>query len=169
MNKQVGFFSSGELARLAGVSADTLRHYERKGVLGRPRRALNGYRQYPAEALPRVRLIRRALAVGFTLDELATILKERDRGGAPCAEVRAAAAAKLANVEAQLGEVIALRDELRSILNDWDEMLACRRPGERAGLLEALASRDGDQTTRHRTSQLTKLRVNQFQKRRRSK
>ncbi|MCA1601762.1 MAG: MerR family transcriptional regulator [Acidobacteria bacterium] len=49
---------------------DTLRHYERKGVLPRPQRSPNGYREYPAAALERVRMIRRALAVGFTLDEL---------------------------------------------------------------------------------------------------
>ena len=68
------FLNSGELAKSAGVSTDTLRHYERKGVLTRPLRGRNGYRQYPASALDRVRLVRRALAVGFTLDELAGIL-----------------------------------------------------------------------------------------------
>ena len=55
---------SGELAKLAGVSADTLRYYERKGVLARPCRAGNGYREYPAAALQRVQLIRMALVVG---------------------------------------------------------------------------------------------------------
>lgn len=60
-----------------------MRHYERKGVLAVPRRSRNGYREYPAEALERVRLVRRALAVGFTLDALARILKERARGRAP--------------------------------------------------------------------------------------
>jgi DNA-binding transcriptional MerR regulator len=60
---------SGELAQLAGVSPDTLRHYERKGLLAAPHRSPNGYREYPASALDRVRLIRRALAVGFTLSD----------------------------------------------------------------------------------------------------
>ena len=93
---------AGELARAAGVSTDTLRHYERKGVLARPRRSRNGYREYPPEALERVLLVRRALGVGFTLAELARILRVRDRGGAPCREVRELAAAKLAGVEEQL-------------------------------------------------------------------
>src|SRR5215210_4789107 len=88
-------FLSGELARLAGVSTDTLRHYERKGVLPAARRLNNGYRKYPLDSLDRVRLIRRALAVGFTLDELAQILKARDHGQAPCREVRTLAAEKL--------------------------------------------------------------------------
>ncbi|MDQ3744132.1 MAG: MerR family transcriptional regulator, partial [Acidobacteriota bacterium] len=73
---------SGELARLAGVSTDTLRHYERKGVLPKPRRLGNGYRKYPTNSVERVRLIRRALSVGFTLDELGKFLKARDRGQA---------------------------------------------------------------------------------------
>src|SRR5215813_4323913 len=87
--------SSLELADLAGVSRDTLRHYERKGVLPRPLRSQNGYRQYPSDALHRVQLVRRALSVGFTLDELAKVLKGRDAGGAPCEEVRRIAAQKL--------------------------------------------------------------------------
>ena len=73
---------SGEVARRAGVSADTLRHYEQRGLLGKPRRLANGYRAYPPEALDRVLLIQRALAVGFTLDELAELLRARD-GGRP--------------------------------------------------------------------------------------
>ena len=93
-----GFWQSGDLAREAGVSTDTLRHYERKKVLPPPLRANNGYRKYPLESLGRLQLIRRALAFGFTLDELALILEERDRGGSPCSEVRRLAAGKLALV-----------------------------------------------------------------------
>src|SRR5215213_5475046 len=99
-------FLSGELARLAGVSTDTLRHYERKGVLPVARRLNNGYRKYPADSLDRVRLVRRALAVGFTLDELARFLKARDRGQAPCREVRALAEEKLADLESRLKEML---------------------------------------------------------------
>ena len=141
MNKSLEpeFLRSGELAKLAGVSADTLRHYERKGVLTRPRRTNNGYRQYPADALQRVRLVRRALAVGFTLDELANILRVRDSGGAPCHEVRALAQTKLSHIEAQLRELIGLRDELRTTLKDWDLRLSRKPPGGRANLLESLA------------------------------
>jgi DNA-binding transcriptional MerR regulator len=94
-------YSSGELARLAGVSSDTLRHYERKGVLPLARRLNNGYRKYPADSIHRVRLIRRALAVGFTLDDLAQFLRARDRGLAPCREVRALATKKLTEVESR--------------------------------------------------------------------
>jgi DNA-binding transcriptional MerR regulator len=134
-----GALSSGELADLAGVSRDTLRHYERKGVLPRPVRGYNGYRQYPPEALQRVQLVRRALAVGFTLDELAKVLKVRDAGGAPCEEVRRLAAQKLLNVQDQLRELTELQDDLKKILTDWDARLAHRRKGNRANLLESLS------------------------------
>ena len=138
MSSEKSFYRSGELAELAGVSTDTLRHYERKGVLARPLRKANDYRQYPATALQRVRLIRRALAVGFTLDELAAVLGVRDRGGAPCAEVRTLAAAKLLDLETRLREVVDLRDELRTVLKDWDSRLRGRAQGQRVHLLESL-------------------------------
>ncbi len=155
MSPEKSFYRSGELAELAGVSTDTLRHYERKGVLARPLRKANDYRQYPATALQRVRLIRRALAVGFTLDELAIVLGERDRGGAPCMEVRTLAAAKLADVETRLREMAELRDELRAVLKDWDRRLARRAPGERVHLLESLnAGNNGNSGNRRRVSQI---------------
>src|SRR5207253_2501414 len=94
----------------------------------------------PAQALNRVRLIQRALAVGFTLDELARILNVRDRGGAPCREVRRLAAEKLSDIETRLSELISLRDELRIILQDWDTRLENVSAGERAALLETLAA-----------------------------
>ena len=131
---------AGELAKAAGVSTDTLRHYERKGVLAAPRRSPNGYREYTPESLERVLLVRRALAVGFTLDELASILRARERGVAPCSEVRALAAAKLSLVESRLGELAVLRDELKATLAEWDSRLAKTASGERAGLLETLAA-----------------------------
>jgi DNA-binding transcriptional MerR regulator len=131
---------SGELARLAGVSTDTLRHYERKGVLAAPGRLHNGYREYPAEALDRIRLVRRSLAVGFTLDELARILKQRDGGSAPCHQVRDLAVAKLAEVEERLKEMKGVRDELRATLQDWNKRLAQTTDGNQARLLETLAA-----------------------------
>ena len=134
-----GALSSGVLADLAGVSRDTLRHYERKGVLPRPLRDHNGYRKYPSDALQRVQLVRRALSVGFTLDELARVLKVRDAGGAPCEEVRKLAAQKLIDVQDQLSELTALRDDLQKTLEDWDTRLARRARGKRADLLASLA------------------------------
>jgi DNA-binding transcriptional MerR regulator len=129
---------SAALARLAGVSADTLRHYEKKGLLAPPPRTASGYREYPPEALGRVRLVRRAVALGFTLDELARILAVRDRGGAPCRSVRALAQSKLATIESRLAALEAARDLMTAVLARWDDLLAAAPPGGRAGLLDAL-------------------------------
>jgi DNA-binding transcriptional MerR regulator len=131
-------YRAGELARLCGVSTDTLRHYERMGVLPKPRRSAAGYRQYPAESLERVLLVRRALTLGFTLAELARILRIRDAGGAPCRQVRALAASKLEQVDRQIVDLTALRDHLRRLLKDWDERLGRTPEGTRANLLHGL-------------------------------
>jgi DNA-binding transcriptional MerR regulator len=141
---------SGELAKQAGVSTDTLRYYERKGLLA-PARADNGYRQYPASALERVLLVRRALAIGFRLDDLARILQQRDRGGVPCREVRALAADRLDAVEIQIAELTRLRDDLQIMLEEWDARLANTPEGEPARLLENLPTREQITTPKKRT------------------
>ncbi len=129
---------SGELAQECGVSTDTLRHYERVGVLAKPKRTAAGYRQYPPEAVKRVRLIRRALEIGFTLEELAAIFKVRDSGGAPCRDVRSLAGKKIEQLGERIEELSDLREHMRRVLSDWDSRLAKTAPGARAGLLEAL-------------------------------
>jgi DNA-binding transcriptional MerR regulator len=129
---------AGELARTCGVSTDTLRHYERVGVLARPPRTHAGYRRYPLEAVARVRLVRRALGAGFTLAELSRILRTRDQGGAPCREVRTLAAEKLEQLDRQVADLAALRDRLRDLLHDWDDRLRATPEGGRALLLETL-------------------------------
>ena len=130
----------GDLAKASGISTDTLRHYERKGVLT-SQRLDNGYRVYPEDALERVRTIRKALSIGFTLDELSVVFKVFDQGGAPCRQVRSLAANKLAEIEKHLQEVTALRDDLQTALRDWDSRLAKTAAGQRAGLLKVLAAR----------------------------
>jgi DNA-binding transcriptional MerR regulator len=136
-----GFLRSGELAKLAGVSTDTLRHYERMGVLPQARRSANGYREYSCDTVDHLSVVRNALAVGFTLDELASVFKMRRRGGAPCREVRDLAVNKLAHVEALLRDLAEVRNRLRATLKDWDARLEKAGTGEPARLLEALASR----------------------------
>ncbi len=131
---------SGTLARLAGVSPDTLRLYERKGLFHAPLRSPNGYRCYSPDALARVRLIRAALSIGFTLDELAKILQIRDAGGAPCHHVRELAMSKLEGLEQHIEQLIALRDRLRKVLEAWDQLLDQTQQHQRAGLLESLAA-----------------------------
>jgi DNA-binding transcriptional MerR regulator len=126
------------LARITGVSTDTLRHYERKGLL-KSRRSPNGYREYPLHSVNRVMLIRNALVIGFGLDDLAQILKIRDAGGAPCRKVHAMATAKLDELETLLREITRLRDDLRMLLKDWNTRLESAGKKEPARLLESLS------------------------------
>ena len=138
-NDPTRYLRSAELARLSGLSTDTLRYYERKGLLHAGRSA-NGYREYPPQCKDRIRLVQHALSVGFTLDELARLLKIREEGGAPCKEVRALAAAKLKSLEEQLRGLSVLRNELRKMLDKWDKKLSHTRKGEQARLLDMLAT-----------------------------
>src|SRR5262245_14110833 len=128
----------GDLARQAGVSPDTLRHYERLGLLPTPTRSANGYREYAPSALARVQLVQRALACGFTLRELATVLQQRDRGQTPCRRVRALAAEKLAGMERELTELRSRCEALRETLQGWDRKLAATPRGRQARLLDHL-------------------------------
>jgi DNA-binding transcriptional MerR regulator len=134
------FYRAGELARSAGVSTDTLRYYERQRLLAAPPRAANGYRHYPLEALSRVRVIRSALAVGFSVDELTKILGARDRGLAPCRQVRQLAVNKLKGLEERIRELQHLRRALSTTLAGWDRQLAKTPSGAKAGLLYSLAN-----------------------------
>src|SRR5580765_8021003 len=109
-----------EVAGATGVSTDTLRHYERKGLLPRVVRTSAGYRQYPASTVERVLLIQRALVVGFSLADLTRVLNSRDRGGVPCQSVRALVGERLELLNQRIEELLALRDELRLLLDDWD-------------------------------------------------
>ena len=132
---------SGELARICGVSPDTIRHYERVGVLPAAVRGANGYRRFPRSAVARVQLIRRALAIGFSLGEVARILRQRDGGAPPCRNVRALAGEKLAALDRRIAEMTAMREELAAMLEEWDARLAGTPDGEEARLLESTAHR----------------------------
>jgi len=146
---------SGQFARLVGVSADTLRYYERHHLLPDAPRSASGYRLFPPEALLRVRLIRAALSIGFSVRELAAIFGERDRGGAPCNRLRNLAAEKLVALEAQLRDLQSWRRELKSTLAGWDRLLGNTPRGQRAGLLEAFVATHP--TGQRRSSRVTAL------------
>ncbi|WP_280229710.1 MerR family transcriptional regulator [Nocardia cyriacigeorgica] len=118
---------TGELAAAAGVNAQTLRYYERRGLLAEPERSLGGHRLYPEQAVTVLRLIKAAQRLGFTLDEVAELLdvtKARPRRAD--VGLHARAAAKLAEVEAKLAELTAVRDTLRAALvAGCDDLFAC--------------------------------------------
>jgi MerR family copper efflux transcriptional regulator len=132
------FLRVGELAERAGVSPDSIRHYERLGLLPAADRTDGGYRLFPPAAVERVQLIRSAVRVGFSLRQLGAFLGERQAGGAPCRKVRDAAERILADVEARIAELKATKGALTAMVRDWDERLARTPPNQPARLLDAM-------------------------------
>src|SRR5579859_7978988 len=132
---------SGQLARQTGVSTDTLRHYERLGLLPPPQRTAGNYRAYPPASQQRVELIRRALAIGFSLPELKTILAVRVKGGAPCRHVQELLRSKVLAMDQQIRNLVSLRAEMNRLSREWDKRLRQTKPGQVALLLENVAPR----------------------------
>lgn len=138
-SKRASVLTSGQLGAAAGVSADTIRHYETLGLLARPLRTEGGYRLYPSSALLRVQTIRSALKAGFGLTVLAGIFRERDAGGAPCRRVASMASDKITALDRQIAELTELRNWLSATVAKWNSRLERTPSGKRAGLLESLA------------------------------
>ena len=118
----------GELAKAAGVSPDTLRYYEREGLLSLADRTPSGYRDYGPEALADLQFIKKAQALGLKLREVRKILEISSGGQAPCEHVRSSVTGRLAEVEQRLKELRALRLTLRETLERLD-----RTPMPKAG------------------------------------
>ena len=138
----------GQLARAAGVGVETLRYYERIGLLAQPGRSKGAYRRYDADAISRLGFIRRATELGFSLAETRDLLALRAREGAPCASVRAKASAKLALVEQKLAELTLLRDAIATLVT------ACAgdRAVEHCTILAAIGGGDEPNTTKEGNS-----------------
>lgn len=133
-----GTFTIGEAAKRSGVSIDTIRFYERLGVLPKPPRSDGGYRRYTEASVARIAFVRRAAQFGFPLKELAAFLRARERGQPPCRSVRAAGARLLADMDRRIDELAQTRDDLAKTLAEWDGRLAATPSGAPARLLESL-------------------------------
>ncbi len=104
--------SSGELARTAGVNVETLRFYERRGLLPKPGRTVSGHRRYGAETLERIQLIKRAQALGFSLPEIAALLDAMNDPRATCEDVCATVQVKLDHMDRLLAKLRVQRRRL---------------------------------------------------------
>ena len=107
---------TGELAANAGVNIQTVRFYERRGILPRPGRTAGGYREYSTEAVRLIRFIKRAQELGFTLAEVEDLLRLRDSRRTSCAVVKAAAQGKMAAVEGKIADLKAMQRALTVLL-----------------------------------------------------
>jgi len=102
----------GEVARQAGVNVQTLRYYERRGLLREPARRSSGYREYPPDTVRLIRFIKRAQELGFTLAEIEELLRLRSDQRKNCAEVRSAAIAKMEDIEGKIRSLQAMKRAL---------------------------------------------------------
>ena len=138
--EEVKALRSGALAEAVGVSTDTIRHYERLGILPRASRTASGYRLYPATAVERVLIVRRALRIGFSLPELAEVLKARDDGGAPCRRVYELAQGKLECISNDIRALRQTEKYLKKVLADWQKRLITAKHGQKSHLLYSLST-----------------------------
>ena len=125
----------GELAQKAEVNIDTVRYYERQGLLPEPQRLRSGYRQYALGDVSRLRFVRRAKALGFTLQEIGKLLELSSHSGKDMAGMKTTAMEKLADLEEKLTELTRIRDGLKMLVD------SCPGLGtlEQCPILDALA------------------------------
>src|SRR5215813_12940324 len=105
----------GEVAERAGVNVETLRYYERRGLLPQPERTPSGHRRYDEEAVRFLRAIKEAQAVGFTLAEIAEYLGAARRSATPSDELRIRAAAKIDQIDGRIAGLRRMREELARV------------------------------------------------------
>ncbi|HEY6943106.1 MerR family DNA-binding protein [Dokdonella sp.] len=131
-------FTIGRLAAAAGVGIDTVRHYEREGLLTAPARSESGYRHYDLASATRLRFIRRARELGFSLDDIRDLLALSADGGHGTQGVRQRAEARLADVERRIAELRRVQRGLRKLVD------ACpgHGPLDRCPILAALGDKE---------------------------
>ena len=128
----------GKVAQSAGLAIDTVRYYEREGLLEKPARTASGYRHYTTDAIARLRFIRQAKDLGFSLSEIKDLLALRVTPGKSCADVKARAEAKIADVEQRIAQLGRMKRALVKLAS------ACSRrgPTSTCPILEALEHKE---------------------------
>jgi len=123
----------GKLANELGVNIETIRFYERKGLIQQPLRPEQGYRHYPDESLNRIRFIKQAQGLGFTLEEIAHLLSLHDN---PCGQVQELAEKKLVNVKNKITDLLKLEKALNGLLSQCQS----NRDNTHCPIIESLLS-----------------------------
>jgi DNA-binding transcriptional MerR regulator len=143
-------YKIGAVARRAALGVETLRYYERLGLLGSPRRTESGYRLYTDSIFARLDFIRKAQAMGFTLEEIGRIIQDSEKGQSPCAEVRRIARRKLDELDLRLKQLRQYRNELAQTLVEWDKKGSAT--GRICGLIEeSHIAHPPERTVRHKS------------------
>ncbi|MCA8978978.1 MAG: MerR family DNA-binding protein [Planctomycetes bacterium] len=106
----------GQVAKQAGVGVETVRFYEREGLIAEPDRRPSGYRQYPPDAVQRIRFIRHAKELGFSLKEISELLSLRVDPDSTCADVRQRARDKIADIEEKMASLARMKAALERLV-----------------------------------------------------
>ncbi|MEQ1620632.1 MAG: MerR family transcriptional regulator [Methylococcales bacterium] len=120
----------GKLAKQTDVTIETIRYYQRLGLLAEPEKPDSGYRDYPADAVTKIRFIKRAQQAGFTLKEIATLLA---LDGAHCADVRLLAEQKCQQIDEQITALMTLRQVLETLVDSCQQAAS----SEQCAILDA--------------------------------
>lgn len=135
--KRSGTLKIGEVSKQSGVNIETLRFYEKAGLLDKPARSMSSnYRLYDSEVLERLDFIKRAQTLGFTLEEIRQVINHKREGESPCAEVRGIVRRRLAELDEKMRQMRLYRDELAETLDEWDKQREAE--GHVCGLIEGL-------------------------------
>ena len=129
-------FTIGKLAKQANVHVETLRYYERRGLIPRPRRTVANYRLYSPENLRHVKFIKQAQGLGFSLKEIKKLLNLRATPRARCADVRAYASQKIEDIDAKIRSLARMRKALQNLLDECSG----KGPATECPILESLDS-----------------------------
>ncbi len=126
--------TTGQLAKRAGVNIETIRYYERRGIIPEPRRKASGYRLYPSNTVTRVRFIKHAKELGFSLKEINELLTLRLDENTPCSEVKSRAEDKISDIK----EKIKSLQRMKKALVNLTKECSGRGPVSECPILEAL-------------------------------
>jgi MerR family mercuric resistance operon transcriptional regulator len=129
-------FSIGELASQANVHVETLRYYERRGLIPKPHRTVSNYRVYSSDNLRRLKFIKQAQALGFSLSEIKKLLALRATPRARCADVRRYATRKIEDIDAKIHSLARMRKALQNLLDECSG----KGPATECPILESLES-----------------------------
>lgn len=134
METRAGTYKIGDVAKLSGVGIETLRFYEKSGLIDRPARTASGYRVYDDAILDRLSFIKKAQVLGFTLDEIRELIDHKRAGQNPCRHVREKVSSRLAELDERIRQMQAYRNELAAELKQWEKKR--ESPGHVCGLIE---------------------------------
>lgn len=131
----------GQVAKRSGLGIETVRFYEREGLLAKPARTESGYRQFDEEVIARLRFIQRAKELGFTLNEIKELLSLRVDPDTSCDDVRTRAEAKIANIEDKIRTLERMKKALARLTADC----RARGPASECPILDALNKEGADE------------------------